>query len=68
MNRAVVWVAPADSMPERSPGMRPPPPSVGRHMPARLGLLERFRETLKAEKVYGDLYATPRDARLKELR
>ena len=38
---------------------------IGYRMPAQLGLLERFHETLKAEEVYWNLYADPRDARNK---
>lgn len=38
---------------------------IGYRMPAKLGLLERFHETLKAEEVYWDLYADPWDARQK---
>jgi putative transposase len=38
---------------------------IGYRMPTQLGLLERFHGTLKAEEVYWNLYADPRDARQK---
>ncbi len=38
---------------------------IGYRMPTQLGLLERFHRTLKAEEVYWDLYADPRDGREK---
>jgi len=38
---------------------------IGYRMPTQLGLLERFHKTLKAEEVYWNLYADPRDARQK---